>query len=153
MCEQSRCVGGTGIVTGDMVLDDGNDFGDGTGWGCWRPWPVLSPTCSVLISCGTGLSMAHTCPQKFSGYSASIPWGQSSLMALLRPQWPRLSGWQAREVISSRSGARSSRPKTLTQFKTPTLLDPFSRSWRSLWDQDLCWDGVWIGRYHCTLCP
>lgn len=92
-------------------------------------------------------------PQKFSGYSASIPWGQSSLMALLRPQWPRLSGWQAREVISSRSGARSSRPKTLTQFKTPTLLDPFSRSWRSLWDQDLCWDGVWIGRYHCTLCP
>lgn len=72
-CKQLHCVGSTWIVTGDMVLDSGNDFGDGTGWGSWRLWPGPFPT--ALFRCP--LALAYTWfipPQKFSGYSASLLW-------------------------------------------------------------------------------
>lgn len=118
--EQSHYVGNTGIVTGDMVLDGGNDFGDGTEWGSWRLWPGPFPHCSVLLSLGTGLYLVHTSP-KVLRILCLLPLGQNSLMALLRPPWPRLLGWQAREVISARSGGRSSRPRTLTQSRPSYL--------------------------------
>lgn len=71
--EQSHCVGNTGIVTGDVVLDGGNDFGDGTEWGSWRLWPGPFPT--ALFCCPLALACTWFIPpQMFSGYSASFLW-------------------------------------------------------------------------------
>lgn len=70
VCEQSHCVGGTRVATEDMVLDGDNDFGDDTGWECWRLWPG-SPFCSVWIRLGTGLHLALICPQ--SSHDTLLP--------------------------------------------------------------------------------
>lgn len=78
--EQSHYVGNTRIVTGDMVLDGGNGFGDGTGWESWRLWP--GPFSIVLFYCPLALACTWFIPhQKFSGYSASLLW-------VRRASWP-----------------------------------------------------------------